>query len=181
VRWTNYKNISMWFDNWEHNLVALGTAYVDPITNEVRIPEEQLTNIANLDETYLSLDGSTTNRGGRPEMVLYNPQFPQVGKATTKTAFTTTMITGSNAAGEALPPHLQFPTKAKSKDMMRLDYDMVEFTGLVRGQFGCKEECCWPVTFGQNEKGGMDEEEFAAYIINSIVPLYPNAKDKQGH
>jgi hypothetical protein len=27
----------------------------------------------------------------------------------------------------------------------------------------------------------MDEEEFTAYIMNSIIPLYPNAKDKPGH
>jgi hypothetical protein len=64
VHWTNHKNISMWFDNWEHNLVALGTAHVDPITNEVCIPEEQLRNIANLDETNILLDSSTTNCGG---------------------------------------------------------------------------------------------------------------------
>jgi hypothetical protein len=181
VHWTNYKNISMRFDNWEHDLVALRTAHVDPITNEVCIPEEQLRNIANLDEMNVSLDGSTASHGGQPEMVLYDPRFPQVGKAMTKTVFTMTMITRSNAAGEALPPHLQFPMKAKSNDMMQLDYDMVEFMWLVRGQFGCKEERCWPVTFGQNKKRGMDEEEFAAYIMNSIVPLYPNAKDKSGH
>ncbi len=64
VHWTNHKNISMWFDNWEHDLVALGTTYVDPITNEVCIPDEQLRNIRNLDETHLSLDGSTTTSKG---------------------------------------------------------------------------------------------------------------------
>jgi hypothetical protein len=72
-------------------------------------------------------------------MVLYDPRFPQVGKATTKTAFTMTRITGRNAAGEAFPHHLQFPTKAKLKDLMQLDYNMVEFMRLVRGRFGCKE------------------------------------------
>ncbi len=64
VHWTNHKNIPMWFDNWEHDLVALGTAHVDPITKEVCIPKEQLRNIGNLDETNLLLDGSTTTRGG---------------------------------------------------------------------------------------------------------------------
>ncbi len=37
-------------------------------------------------------------------MVLSDPWFPQVGKATMKTSFMTTMITGSNAAGEVFPP-----------------------------------------------------------------------------
>ncbi len=51
----------------------------------------------------------------------------------------------------------------------------------VLGKFGCKEECTWPVSFGQNEKVGMDKEEFAKYLFNSIVPLFPHAKDKPGH
>jgi hypothetical protein len=38
VRWTNHKNISMWFDNWEHNPVELGIAHVDVITKKVTIP-----------------------------------------------------------------------------------------------------------------------------------------------
>ncbi len=36
------------------------------------------------------------------------------------------------------------------------------------------------VTFGQNKKGGRDKKESKEYVMNSIVPLYPNAKDKQG-
>jgi hypothetical protein len=46
--------------------------------------------------------------------------------------------------------------------------------------FGEDKVCSWPVTFGQNEKGGMDDEEFEKYLLNLIMPLYPNAKDKQG-
>jgi phage terminase large subunit-like protein len=181
VRWTNYKNISMWFDNWEHDLVELGFTRVDAITKKVTILPEQLRNMGNLDETNLSLDGSTTTRGGRPAMVLYDPRFPQVGRATSKSSLSVTMIAGSNAAGEAFPPHLQFPSKAKSKEQMRLDYDILDHIPQVRGRFGCEEEHLWPVTFGVNEKGGMDDNEFANYIMNSIVPLYPHAKDKRGH
>ncbi len=51
----------------------------------------------------------------------------------------------------------------------------------MRGKFGCEEERTWPVSFRQNEKGGMDEEEFAEYLFNSIVPLFSPAKDKPGH
>ena len=36
-------------------------------------------------------------------------------------------------------------------------------------------------TFGLNTKGGMDDEEFKQYIVNSILPLYPNTRDKPGH
>jgi len=55
VRWTNHKNILMWFDNWEHDLVELGFARVDAITKKVTILPEQLRNMGNLDETNISL------------------------------------------------------------------------------------------------------------------------------
>ena len=104
-----------------------------------------------------------------------------VGKATSKSSLLTTMIVGSTVAGEALPPHIQFLTKAKNLEAMRLNFDVVEHVPQVLGWFGCEEERAWPVTFGQNEKGWMDDEEFEKYLMNSIVPLFPHAKDKNGH
>jgi len=38
----------------------------------------------------------------------------------------------------------------------------------------------WPVTFGANEKGGMDSEEFEKYVMNSIIPLYPHVRNQHG-
>ena len=38
----------------------------------------------------------------------------------------------------------------------------------------------WGASIGLNEKGGMDKEEFAKYIRNSILPLYPDAMDVPG-
>jgi hypothetical protein len=134
IRWTNYRNISMWFDNWERDLVDLGTATRDPSTNKVTIPKEQLSNIANFDESCLSLDGSNSERGGWPKVVLYDPRFPHAGMATSKSALTTTLITGSTAAGEALPPHLQFQTKAKTADTMRIQYDVAEHIPSILGE-----------------------------------------------
>jgi hypothetical protein len=181
IRWTNHRNISMWFDNWENDLVELGFASRDPTTGKILIPEDQLGNIGNFDETCLNLDGSTTNRGGRLKALIYDPRFPVVGKATCKSCLTSTLITGSTAAGEAFPPHIQYVTKAKTAETMRLDVDVAEHVPRVIGKFGCVEERTWPVSFGQNEKGGMDEEEFAKYLFNSIVPLFPHAEDKPGH
>ena len=51
IRWTNHRNISMWFDNWENDLVELGFASRDPTTGKILIPEDQLGNIGNFDET----------------------------------------------------------------------------------------------------------------------------------
>jgi hypothetical protein len=127
IWWTNYKNLSLWFKNWENDLIELGFACRDPITSQVCIPKEQLRNIINFDETCLLLDGSTMNRCGQPEAVLYNPRFAQVGKATTKCSLTTTMITGSNTAGDPIPPHFQYQMKAKSMEQMKLQYDVAEY------------------------------------------------------
>jgi hypothetical protein len=44
----------------------------------------------------------------------------------------------------------------------------------IRAAFGFKEEL-FSITFGQNEKGGMDSKEFEEYVLGSIVPLYPTA------
>ncbi len=50
----------------------------------------------------------------------------------------------------------------------------------VQGQFGCTEVRLSPITFGANEKGEMDSEEFEKYVMNSIVPLYPHARNQRG-
>ena len=48
------------------------------------------------------------------------------------------------------------------------------------GQFGKPEETFWDSTFGMNEKGGMNEQEFAKYIKKNLIRLYPDARDKPG-
>ena len=76
-------------------------------------------------ETCLNLNGSNTRRGGRPDAVIYDLRFPVVGLATSKSSLTSTLITGSTAAGEVFPPHIQFQTKAKSKDTQRLNAHVI--------------------------------------------------------
>jgi hypothetical protein len=158
-------------------LVELGFAYHDMITNKVCIPDKQLTNIVNFDEACLSLDESIQNRGGQPEVILYDPRFPPVGKGTSKSSLTSTMITSSNAAGHPIPPHLQFQSKAKAKEAI-IQYDPMDHMPRAQGQFGCAKVRLWPVTFGANEKRGMDR--FEKFVMNSIVPLYPHEKNKTG-
>jgi hypothetical protein len=85
-------------------------AVCDPTTGKIHIPEDQLGNIGNFDETCLNLNGSSTNRGGRPEALIYDPRFPVVGKTTCTSSLTSTLITDSTAAGEAFPPHIQYVT-----------------------------------------------------------------------
>ena len=113
-------------------------------------------------------------------MCFFNLLLPRLGKATSKSAKTTTMITGSNAFGEALPVHFQFQTAATTDEGQRMRNEMLAWMQNVRGKFGCEEERFWACTFGMNAKGGMDDDEFEKYIVNSIVPLYPNARDRKG-
>ena len=51
----------------------------------------------------------------------------------------------------------------------------------IYGKFGCDEKKKWPVTFGMNSKGGMDEVEFRKYPRGSILPLFQDAKDEKGN
>ncbi len=150
--WVTYKNLALWFDNWEQDIVDLGFAHINPDTQKVVIPKDQLRRIVNIDETCLSLDGSKNVMGGWPEVTLYDPRLPRVGQATSKSALTLTMITGSNAFGEAIVPHLQFQTKAKTAATARLTYDVLYYVHRVFGQFGKKKECSWSVTFGLHQK-----------------------------
>ena len=57
---------------------------------------------------------------------------------------------------------------------------MIERMPSIQGKFGGDENKVYPCTFGMNTKGGMDDEEFHKYIVNSVIPLYPNAKDLNG-
>ncbi len=46
----------------------------------------------------------------------------------------------------------------------------------VKGQFGHNEVKTFPWTFGLNEKGGMDTDEFQKYLFVNIILLYPDTK-----
>ena len=72
VLWTSYNNLNMWFTNWKIDLVKLGFANKYK-QGEIIIPADQMRQILNIDKTCLSLDGSNGARGGRPEVVFYDP------------------------------------------------------------------------------------------------------------
>ena len=182
--WTTYKNLDMWFENWTKDLVQLGFAtYVnpdDPNDSTIHITDEQMTRIINFDETCCSLDGGSGTRGGRPVATFYNPNLPQLGIGTSKTALTTTLITGSSAAGEAIPPHFQFSTTATADDMQKLRTEIAMYSPDILCKFGRVDAEYLGISYGMNEKGGMDEVEFEKYVMNSIVPLYPDSDDVPG-
>ena len=106
----------MCFDNWSNDLVDLGFATRVNEGGDIYISNEQMGRILNLDETCLSSDGGLGDRVGRPEVTFFNPKLPQLGTGTSKSALTSTLITGSNALGQGVPPHFQYPTSAKTED-----------------------------------------------------------------
>ena len=129
----------MWFDNCKADLIELGFTKTNK-DGTVNLRKDKMHDIINLDETCISLGGSNVNRGGRPATVFFGPRFSSPQKAMSKTSLTTTMIAGSTAAGEALPPHLQFQTKAQSGSHQKLRNDMAEWLPDIRGKFGCDDE-----------------------------------------
>jgi hypothetical protein len=58
--------------------------------------------------------------------------------------------------------------------------ECIRYMKKVRGEFGMGVSASFGVTIGLNEKGGMDMEEFAKYLYNAIMPLYPNAAPEFG-
>jgi hypothetical protein len=90
------------------------------------------------------------------------------------------MITRSSAAGDPIPPHLQFMMKSSSVDSC-FHYNIAEHMPQIHAAFSFEEERLFPVMFGQNKKGGMDSKEFKKCVLGSIVLLYPKARDKPGH
>ena len=171
-----YYNLKTWFDSWKEELIELGFAKYDD-ENKVFIPPDKLERILNVDQTCLVLDGSKCNSGGRPEVIFYSPYLPNLGKATIKNSATTTLIAG---IGEPIPPHFQFQTRAQSVETQSVNINLVTFLPNIIGKLGADEVKEWPVTFGFNAKGGMDNEQFNEYFKTNIAPLYPDAEDKVG-
>lgn len=76
---------------------------------KVIVPNEQKSHILNLDESAVLLVGSTQQCGGCP---LWSASSGWVNHC--KNSQVVTFITGSSAAGEALPKHFQFLKQAGS-------------------------------------------------------------------
>ncbi len=159
--------------NCGYDLVALGLA-MKKGDDDVYIPTNQLAFIINFDETFLSIDSGSGQRGGCLEIIYVERKLPQAEEATSKSSLTMTMIIGSSVSGEALPLHFQFSTTAKSDETKQFCVDMAEFMSSVKRKFECKLEQLWGTTFGMNLKGGIDDEVFQKYIFNSFWSLFPD-------
>ena len=75
ARWTTHGNIKAWFDNWRMDLERLGFG-TSLGSGSFHVPDDQLQQIVNLDESALSLDGNEGRVGGRPRVTRQDPRFP---------------------------------------------------------------------------------------------------------
>jgi hypothetical protein len=136
--------------------------------------------IINFNETDGTLDNTTGNRGGRPPVVFYAKDIQGGATVANKSSYSPTIICSVNAKGEALPPHFQLKTMAKTDAGERFSINFIANVKKVQGKFGFTEERTFDVTIGMNEKTGMTSEELDKYIDNSILPLYPDIEDVPG-
>jgi hypothetical protein len=171
--------LKLWFDSWEKFLVEFGFATYDA-DGELVIDAELMHRILNMDETCISLNRSNGDRGGRPTVTYYDIRFPQLGRATSKSALTTTMISGSNSAGEPIPSHFQFQTAAQTDEAEAVRVETIRYSLDVQATFGHEEVQSFPISIGLNSKGGMDDDEFFEYLQKSIMKLYPDAAPVNG-
>ncbi len=73
--WTRYANLLAWFDNFKVFLIESGFAIVG-CNGEPVFDEKMLHQILNLDKMVISVNGSKTIVGGRPEVSFHDPHLP---------------------------------------------------------------------------------------------------------
>ena len=114
IAWTTFSNLNTWFDSFERHSVELGFAQREA-NGSIPVGFIHPERIFNLDETNVSLDGSSGDRGGRPTTTFYDPNLSCTGNAQSKkTSGQSTLIFGSNALGQ--PAATSFSTKNKCQD-----------------------------------------------------------------
>lgn len=185
VQWTTKYNLDLWFSTWKSTLIDLGFAREKlatdkDIVGEVVFFPMQRERILNLDETDGSIDDTTGQRGGRPALTYYAPDVSGGATQVNKSGYSATIICGSNAAGDPLPPHFQLKTAAQTVEREKMSVDWFRDAKKVLGKFGNPERMELPCTYGMNEKAGMNAVELDKYMRNSTLPLYPDIQDVPG-
>ena len=110
-QWTTRANLNLWFDSWKRFLLTMDFGMEKaPIgvrmEGEIYISNEQRKRILNLDETAISLDGSEGRVGGRPAASIVAKGVNRAGTAANKSGAKETLVCGSNAFAELMPPVL---------------------------------------------------------------------------
>lgn len=184
MMWTTAYNLNMWYTTWKHSLIDLGFGRErqpgEEGEGEIVFFEGQMRRIGNVDETDGSLDDTTGQRGGRPPMTFMAPEVCGGATSVNKSGYSSTIICGSNAAGEPYPPHFQLKSMAQTDALQRLSIEWFHHAKNIIARHGFPIRMSLPCTFGMNERAGMNSVELDKYLKGSIVPLYPDMEDKPG-
>ena len=183
--WSTYNNINTWFEQMKTDLINLGFARLpeeeEDVDGELVFFDGQLERILNIDESEVTTDGTSKLSGGRP-VTEYCCRDNSISGAegTNKSGYAATFIGGTCMSGYPVPPHFQVRSLARTEQTKKLDTRLFENMRKVRGKWGFNEVTERGVTANCNAKAGMDVEEFNKYVMECIVPLYPDAEDKPG-
>lgn len=181
AEWTTYQNLNVWFDMWRDFVVDKGFARLatDDEKNgglDVVFHNGQDRRVINIDETDLSLDRTDGKATGRRPAVRNDRTLPTGNEVKNKSSDRATLLTGSNAAGEPIPPHVQFKSSAQAANQ-RVDISGWTHMRYVKGRFGYDQLQRFLPTVAMNEKGGMNAEALFDYFKNNLLRLYPDAQD----
>jgi hypothetical protein len=119
--------------NTNHSNFLLSTVQVG---DKIEFSVHQKRRIFNLDETNFSLDGSDGGRGGRPSASYTVSGFCRPGTASNKTSVASTLMCGSNAAGEPLPLHIMFSSAAQDETNYSVSAEWMFDLPRIYAQFG---------------------------------------------
>jgi len=187
LMWSTCSNLKAWFDTWQHTLTFLGFARMkrtdgsdDLVVGVIVFFDGQTNRILNIDETDGSLDNTNGQRGGRKPMAFYCHGISGGGTSASKSSYSPTIICGSTAAGEALPPHFQLKTDAKADGRIKISAAFIASAHNISGMFGHSEVKMHPCTFGLNEKAGMNKVELDKHFRANMLPLCPDIEDVPG-
>ncbi len=106
ILWTTYANLLAWFNNFKIFLIKFGFSGVGG-DGEPIFDEEMKRRILNVDETEISLKGSKTRAGRRPEVSFHDPHLPLPSLSLAKSSHSCTGIFGSNITADA---RLHYPS-----------------------------------------------------------------------
>lgn len=177
IAWTKACYILSWFVGYRRVLLEKGFA-VENDDGTVRFLD--VGRIINIDETHLTLDeASAAGKGGRPAQCMYDPNLSRTGRAAHKTSMSMTLMAGSTAAGRMLAPHVQLPTSATAEERQRIRADVAMHFPTFLWQVGSGDEVSLEPTFGCNEKGGFDANQFRKFI-HTLLTWFPDCADVDG-
>jgi hypothetical protein len=109
--WTTVKNLDEWYDRWQSFCLEFGFSDDDG-QGGITFLEEQKRRIVNMDEIKFSTYGSDGGIGGRPSNSINVLGVARSGTAVNKASVSSTLMCGSNAAGEALLIHVMLSSDA---------------------------------------------------------------------